>query len=158
MKTETITTTFAVCKKEELSLIEQELIEKAIAATESSYSIYSKFSVGSAVLLENGHIVIGCNQENAAFGVTICAERTAIFSAGAQFPHVAVKTIAIAARTVNGLLSQPVTPCGSCRQAMIETEQRFGQPMRILLYGTDCTYVIDGIRHLMPLSFTEEQM
>lgn len=158
METKQIVSVVNVCQKDELLPDEHRLVEMAIEATSRSYSKYSHFSVGAAVLLSNGEIVIGCNQENAAFGVTICAERTALFAAGAMYPHVAVKAIAIAARNDAGLLSTPVTPCGSCRQAMIETEQRFSQPLRIVLYGTERIYVIDGIKNLMPLSFTEDQM
>lgn len=158
MEVKTITSTINVCTKDELDETERRLVDKAIEATNRSYSKYSHFSVGAAVLLNNGEIVIGCNQENAAFGVTICAERTALFSAGAQWPDVGVKAIAIAASNGDGLLAEPVTPCGSCRQAMIETEQRFGQRLRIILYGTSRIYTMDGIRNLMPLSFTEEQM
>lgn len=149
---------FTECSKEELSAAEQRLVDMAIEATQRSYSPYSKFSVGAALLLSNGQTVMGCNQENAAFGVTICAERSALFAAGAAFPDVPPATLAIAARNADGLLAQPITPCGSCRQAMVETEQRYGSPLRMLLYGTERIYAIDGIRHLMPLSFTEDYM
>jgi cytidine deaminase len=107
-------------------------------------------------LLADGTIQRGCNQENAAFPAGICAERSAIFAAGAQHPEQAVKILAIAARDTQGELTQePVSPCGTCRQVMIETEKRFGQPIHILLYGQRCVYVMDGIHNLMPLSFTE---
>lgn len=158
METKQIISLVNVCRKDELLADEQHLVDKAIEATTRSYSKYSHFSVGAAVLLDNGETVIGCNQENAAFGVTICAERTALFAAGAMYPDVAVKAIAIAARNADGLLSDPVTPCGSCRQAMIETEQRFSHPLRIILYGTNRIYVLDGIKNLMPLSFSDDQM
>lgn len=158
MEERTVISTINVCQKDELNAEEQNLIDLAIEANSRSYSKYSHFSVGAAVLLTNGNTVIGCNQENAAFGVTICAERTALFAAGAQYPDSAVKAIAIAARNKDGLLTTPVTPCGSCRQAMIETEQRFGQRIKIILYGTEQIYTIDGIRNLMPLSFTDDQM
>lgn len=158
MELKTITSNVYVCQKDELTIDESQLLDLAIEATTRSYSKYSHFSVGAAVLLANGKRIIGCNQENAAFGVTICAERTALFSAGAQYPDVPVVAIAIAARNADGLLPTPVTPCGSCRQAMIETETRFGRRLRILLYGTERIYLIDGISNLMPLSFTDEQM
>lgn len=158
MKTKTITSVIKVCSYEELSLDDQRLVDLAKKGTHRSYSPYSRFSVGAAVALENGEILIGCNQENAAFGVTICAERSALFAAGAQYPDVPVKAIAIAARNADGFLKSPVTPCGSCRQAMIETETRYRHKLHILLYGLDCIYVIDGISTLMPLSFDEGQM
>lgn len=156
MKKVELKTSIRECQFEELSQAEQHLIEQAIEATNRSYAPYSKFSVGACLLLNNGVEVIGCNQENAAYPVGLCAERSAIFAAGAQYPDVPVRMIAIAARTPEGELQQePVSPCGSCRQVLIETETRFGQEVRILLYGRNRIYVIDGIKQLMPLSFTE---
>ena len=145
-----------VCQIEELTEDEQNLIELAIEATTRSYSPYSHFSVGAAVLLENGVTMIGCNQENAAFPVSICAERVALFAAGAQYPSVSVAMLAIAARDGNGILqNEPVSPCGSCRQAILETETRFNHPVKILLYGQKKVYVVESIKALMPLAFTE---
>ena len=152
----TLNTTIKAMQKEELSEPEQLLVEAAIEATKRSYSPYSHFSVGAALLLENGKTVIGCNQENAAFPAGLCAERTAIFAAGAQYPDVPVTMLAIAARNSKGeLTDEPISPCGTCRQVMIETETRFKHPIRILLYGKKCIYVLEGIKQLMPLSFTE---
>ena len=156
MKNLELKTTIAEYQFEELSKEDQQLVEQAIEATNRSYAPYSKFSVGAALLLNNGETIIGCNQENAAFPAGLCAERTAIFAAGAQYPDVPVKSLAIAARTPNGeLQAEPVSPCGFCRQVLIETETRFHQAVRILLYGRNRVYVIDGIGPLMPLSFTE---
>ena len=156
MKKVELKTSIRECQFEELSQAEQHLIEQAIEATNRSYAPYSKFSVGACLLLNNGVEVIGCNQENAAYPVGLCAERSAIFAAGAQYPDVPVRMIAIAARTPEGeLQNEPVSPCGSCRQVLIETETRFSQEVRILLYGRNRIYVIDGIKQLMPLSFTE---
>ena len=155
MKNVELKTSIRECQFEELSQAEQHLIEQAIEATNRSYAPYSKFSVGACLLLNNGVEVIGCNQENAAYPVGLCAERSAIFAAGAQYPDVPVRMIAIAARTPEGeLQDEPVSPCGSCRQVLIETETRFCQEVRILLYGRNRIYVIDGIKQLMPLSFT----
>lgn len=152
----TLNTTIKAMQKEELSEPEQLLVEAAIEATKRSYSPYSHFSVGAALLLENGKTVIGCNQENAAFPAGLCAERTAIFAAGAKYPDVPVTMLAIAARNSKGeLTDEPISPCGTCRQVMIETETRFKHPIRILLYGKKCIYVLEGIKQLMPLSFTE---
>ena len=145
-----------VCQLEELTAEEQHLIELAIEATQRSYAPYSNFHVGAAVRLENGVEVIGCNQENAAYPSGLCAERTALFSAGAQYPDIGVEMLAIAARGTDGELQyEPVGPCGSCRQVIIESETRAKHPIRILLYGRKCVYVIDGIKQLMPLSFSE---
>ena len=156
MKNLELKTTIKECQLEELSQQEQHLIELAIEATNRSYAPYSHFHVGAALLLDNGVEIMGCNQENAAFPATLCAERSAIFAAGAQYPDVPVKILAIAARTPSGeLQAEPVSPCGTCRQVIIETETRFRQPVRLLLYGRNKIYVIDGIRQLMPLSFSE---
>ncbi len=148
--------TIHVYQWSELSDTERKLIEIAKASTYNSYAPYSHFYVGAAILLKNGIMVPGCNQENAAFPVGICAERSAIFAAGAQYPDQPIMMLAIAERNSEGsFLKEPASPCGSCRQVIIETETRFKQPIRILLYGTNHTYVMDGIKELMPLSFTE---
>ena len=148
-------TVINVCQPQELTSEEQHLLSLAVEATGRSYAPYSHFHVGAAVLLENGAEVIGCNQENAAYPSGLCAERTALFAAGAQYPDVPVSVLAIAARGTDGeLLEEPVAPCGSCRQVIIETETRAKRPIRILLYGRRCVYVIDGIRQLMPLMFS----
>ena len=144
------------CQMDELTEDEQFLVTKAIESTNNSYAKYSHFCVGAALQLENGEVVPGCNQENAAFPAGICAERSAIFAAGAQYPDIAVEKLAIAARDTTGeLTAEPVSPCGTCRQVIIETETRYQKPIRILLYGRNCIYVIDGIKHLMPLSFAK---
>ena len=144
------------CQMDELSAEEQHLVNLAIEATGRSYAPYSNFHVGAAVRLENGENIIGCNQENAAYPSGLCAERTALFSAGAQYPNVGVEMLAIAARGTDGELQyEPVGPCGSCRQVIVESETRAGHPIRILLYGRKCVYVIDGIKKLMPLMFSE---
>ena len=144
------------CQMDELSAEEQHLVNLAIEATGRSYAPYSNFHVGAAVRLENGEEIIGCNQENAAYPSGLCAERTALFAAGAQYPDVGVQMLAIAARGTDGELQyEPVGPCGSCRQVIVESETRAGHPIRILLYGRKCVYVIDGIRKLMPLMFSE---
>ena len=148
-------TVINVCQPQELTPEEQHLLSLAVEATGRSYAPYSHFHVGAAVRLENGAEVIGCNQENAAYPSGLCAERTALFAAGAQYPDVPVSVLAIAARDTDGeLLEEPVAPCGSCRQVIIETETRAKRPIRILLYGRRCVYVIDGIRQLMPLMFS----
>ena len=141
---------------DELTPEERSLIEKAIEGTNRSYSPYSLFHVGAALKLQNGVTYIGCNQENAAFPAGICAERSAIFAAGAQYPDQPVVMLAIAARSREGeFTKEPVSPCGTCRQVLIETETRFQHPIRILLYGQRCVYILDSIKQLMPLSFTE---
>ena len=156
MKEQIIETKIQECQLEELASEEQRIVQIAIEGTRRSYTPYSHFHVGAAVLLNNGEEFIGCNQENAAFPAGLCAERTALFAAGAEYPDEPVKVLAIAARGTDGeLTEEPVSPCGTCRQVIIETETRHQQPVVILLYGRRCIYRIEGIRHLMPLSFTE---
>ena len=131
------------------------LIEAAKTATQTSYAPYSHFCVGAAVLLENGEIVCGSNQENAAYPAGTCAERTAIHYANAQFPGVRPVAIAVAARKAeeNHFLKQPISPCGVCRQVMIETQARFGAPFRVLLYGEEAIFDLDSASVLLPFQF-----
>jgi cytidine deaminase len=158
MKDISITSVIKEYSIDELEQSEQFIISKAIEATNNSYAPYSKFCVGAALLLENDEIIIGCNQENAAYPSGLCAERTALFSAGAQYPDVPVKALAIAARNENGMMKLPVVPCGACRQVMLETEKRYNHDMRILLYGTSGVYVVDSVKALLPLQFDGDSM
>ncbi len=146
------------CRFDELTNDEQQLVRKAMDATDNSYSPYSKFRVGAAIRLADGREIIGANQENAAFPVTLCAERTAIFAAQAQYPDQPIVALAIAARNENGFTVDPVSPCGSCRQVILEIEQRYHQSVKIYLYGTRGVYVINTVRDLLPLCFVEESM
>jgi cytidine deaminase len=156
MEEVTLKSIIQACQFDELDDTERRLVQMAIDSTQHSYAPYSHFHVGAALLLSNGVMLPGCNQENAAFPAGLCAERSAIFAAGAQYPKESVEMLAIAARDTHGeLTTNPVSPCGTCRQVMIETETRFQKPIRILLYGKDKVYKIDGIKQLMPLSFTE---
>lgn len=138
---------------EELNASDRQLIDKARKTNEHSYAPYSHFYVGAAVLLDNGEIVCGSNQENAASPSGTCAERTALFYAGAKYPDQAVKTIAIAARNDTEETEMPVPPCGACRQVLLETEQRFHTPIRILLYGKKEILLLKSVNDLLPLSF-----
>ena len=123
-------------------------------ATLGAYAPYSQFYVGAAVLLEGGEVVCGSNQENAAFGAGTCAERTALFYAHAHYPGRAVQAIAIAARKgEEGFTEAPVSPCGICRQVLLETQQRSAGPIRVLLYGRRCVQEIEGVEALLPLGF-----
>lgn len=143
---------------EELPQADQELVRMSIAATDNAYAKYSEFRVGAALRLKDGTTLIGANQENASYPAGLCAERAAIFAAQSQYPDQPIVTIAIAARNVKGLLAKPVTPCGICRQVMLEIEQRYQTPIRILLYGTQGIYVINGVETLLPLSFIGEDL
>lgn len=139
----------------ELPQIDKLLIEAAHNAAKNAYAPYSKFKVGAAVMLTNGKTVTGSNQENAAYPSGLCAERVALFSANSLYPDVAVKTLAICAISNGDITSMPVTPCGSCRQVMFETEMRYKQPYRVILYGKGKTIIIDSVHHLLPLAFDD---
>jgi len=158
MKEITLKSTLRFYLLDELSESEQALVRKAVEATDNSYAPYSHFHVGAALRLADGTVFIGANQENAAFSVTLCAERSAIFAAQSQCPGQPVAAIAIAARNEAGLLREPITPCGSCRQAILEIEQRYGRPVTIYLYGTSGVYVVGSVKDLLPLSFVDQAM
>lgn len=158
MKKIDLSITIGFGKYEELSSADQELVEKAKDATHNSYSPYSKFAVGAALRLADGTIITGANQENAAFPSGLCAERTAIFAAQAQHPDQPITTLAIAARNQNGLMKDPIVPCGSCRQVMTEIEDRYHQPIKILLYGTAGIYIVNSVKDILPLSFIGDSM
>ena len=108
--------------------------------------------------LANGTVVTGTNQENAAYPSGLCAERTTLFYANSQYPDQAVETLAIAARNERDFLDDPIPPCGACRQVMLETEKRFKQPMRILLFGKKGIYEMKSVGALLPLSFDASSM
>lgn len=154
MKELTIEAKIKVCAYDEFSAEDKQLVDAARAATANSYAVYSNFNVGAAARLDNGVIVKGSNQENAAYPSGLCAERTTLFWANSQYPENAVLAMAIAARTDKGELPMPIPPCGACRQVILETEKRFGKAIKIILFGTKESYIIeDGIKALMPLSF-----
>ena len=146
------------CQLDELSADDQELIRAAIGALANSYARYSNFNVGAALRLADGTVFIGANQENAAFPSGLCAERSAIFAAQSNRPDQAITALAIAARNSNGLMENPISPCGGCRQVILEVEDRYQKPVRILLYGTRGVYCINSVKDLMPLSFVDENM
>lgn len=139
---------------EELAPEDKLLMLEAIAARKNAYAPYSKFRVGAAVKMGNGETVIGSNQENASYPSGLCAERVAIFHAGAKFPGVAVKTIAITATSDTYQVSVPAAPCGNCRQAIFEYEFKQKQPIRILLMGEKGNVIVcRAIEDLLPLGF-----
>jgi cytidine deaminase len=133
---------------------EKNLIAQAKMALEGSYSPYSHFRVGAAVLLENGTIITGSNQENGAYPSGLCAERVALFYAGAKYPNVPIKALAVVASNEKGITSNPVSPCGACRQVMMEYQMISGKPYSIYMVGTGKIIKIDDVRILLPFSFT----
>jgi cytidine deaminase len=142
----------------ELTESDRKLIEKAIEAGRKAYAPYSRFYVGAALLLEDGTVVSGANVENAAFPSGSCAEKTALSYAVSNYPGLRPLAIAIAARTENGLTSEPVPPCGNCRQMLLEEEHRNNQPIRVILYGAGRTVVTESSEKLMPLQFTRDNL
>ena len=158
MKTINLNIAIKHCQLDELSVADRELIEQAMKATDNAYAEYSHFYVGAALRLANGRIVVGANQENAAFPSGLCAERTAVFSAQANFPDQSIETLALVARNDNGLIDNPVTPCGACRQVLLGVEERYGLPMRILMYGKSGVYSVGSAKDLLPLSFVDSSM
>lgn len=158
MKKMQIQTKAQVLDWKELTDDQRRLIEVAKEQTKFSYCPYSKFHVGAAVLLQNGEIVRGCNQENAAYPSGLCAERSALFSAGASYPNQPVLRLAIACYTDGHFTAKPQAPCGACRQVMVETEHRYNQPMEVLLYGDKEVYAFASAADLLPLVFVSENL
>jgi len=154
----TLKSTITVARYEELSKEDKELIDAAKKMTGNSYAPYSKFKVGAALRLANGKIVTGSNQENAAYPSGLCAERTTLFFANSQYPDQAVTDLAIAAQSDDIFTDSPCPPCGACRQVIKETEDRYNQAIRILLYGQKAIYIIKGIKDLLPLQFNASFM
>jgi cytidine deaminase len=131
------------------------LIRRSREASKNSYAPFSSFHVGAAVLLENNEIITGSNQENIAFPSGICAERVAIFYANSMYPDLPVKAIAIYAYSDKVNIEIPVSPCGSCRQVLSETESRFNTPIKVILSGNNKIYMIEGISGLLPIAFNK---
>ena len=143
----------------ELPQESQRLLLSARTAMLRAYAPYSRFLVGSAILLNNGTIVEGNNQENAAYPSGLCAERVAIFSVGANFPNQPIKAIAITATSATYVSGEPVTPCGACRQSMLEYELKQNSPIEVfLLSPSDEVIVIPSVSQLLPLHFDAKNL
>lgn len=153
MKNIDIVTNIVVCDYKELNETQKNLVDQAKKACKQAYAPYSHFNVGAAALLDNGVIVTGNNQENAAYPSGICAERTTLFYAGAQYPDKAVTMLALAAFKGDAYTKTPTAPCGACRQVILETEHRYNRPIELILYGEEKTYIITSIESMLPLCF-----
>ena len=160
MKKKNLTITFSEYSDgEQLPEGEELLIEKAVDAVATAYAPYSQFRVGAAVLLENGEVICGSNQENTAYPSGLCAERVAIFTAKAKYPELAITKIAVTAKTDNFDIHGPLTPCGACRQVIAETEKRQNSSIKILMKGEKGNVMtVDGIESLLPFMFHEEKL
>jgi cytidine deaminase len=136
-----------------------ELLVQAKIAIATAYAPYSEFRVGAAVLLENGEIVSGSNQENASSPAGICAERVALSAASSLHPNVAVIALAVSAKASTGVLTEPAAPCGICRQTILEYEQRFNHDIEIILRGeAGKIFRISSVKNLLPLYFGRDDM
>ena len=138
---------------EEMDPKDQDLVREAIKAQKNSYAPYSKFNVGAALLLEDGTVVRGCNQENVAYPSGLCAERTAMFAANANHPGKVMDTIAIAGGSNYQITVSPVSPCGACRQVMAEYQKLGGRPMKVILYGTEKIRKFAKVDDILPFIF-----
>ena len=159
MKEEKINLTFLKAHFNELDEAEQQLINMAKSAYSNAYAPYSGFLVGTAVLLENDEIICGNNQENVAYPSGLCAERVALYYAGANYPNVKVKTIAISAKSKTYDITDVVSPCGACRQVMAEYQQNQNKNIRVLLHSPNNEVLIaNSVEDLLPFMFNSEQL
>ena len=137
----------------EMSKEDQELVKAALEAQKGSYSPYSKFQVGAALRLVDGTIVKGANQENAAYPSGLCAERTAMFWASANYPDVAFDTLAIAGADHGVLCESPASPCGACRQVMAEYQKKYGRPLKTIWVGSKRIRKFENVDDILPFIF-----
>lgn len=142
-----------------LTKADAELLAHARKITATAYAPYSNFQVGAAALLVNGEIVHGSNQENASYPVGLCAERVLISAISSIYPNTAIHTMAISYHNLNGDSSHPISPCGICRQSLLEYEARLKHPIRVIMSGMEGkVFVISNAAMLLPLSFTSEDL
>lgn len=155
MKSVTITSELEVFDSiEELPGDVQDLMQKAVETRDEAYAPYSQFKVGAAIKLANNEIVRGSNQENASYPSGLCAERTAVYAAGAQYPGVQIQKIAISAKSSKHKVEAPVPPCGACRQALVEYEVKQDAPIEIYFMGeTGKVMKAFAVKDLLPLIF-----
>ncbi len=158
MKQLSIQTIVQIANYEELNAMQKQLIDKAKEITKNSYSPYSQFKVGVSILLSNDEIIVGTNQENAAYPSSLCAERTAMYYANSTYPNSAPLCIAIAAYYEGKFKHEPIAPCGACRQVLLESEIRYNQAIEVLLYGEKHIYIVKSIRDLLPINFAPDSL
>lgn len=158
MKTFNLVAKIQICNQTELTEEQKSVVEAAKKATLGSYAPYSNFNVGAGVLLDNGVIVMGSNQENAAYPSGLCAERTALFYAGANYPQAKVKKIAIIASHEGKFTKKICSPCGACRQVMLESQYRAGNPIEVLLCSEEEIYICENVDSLLPFGFDYDDL
>ncbi len=137
---------------------ELELREAATIAADHAYAPYSEFRVGAALLLDDGRILRGSNQENAAYPSGICAERNVVFAAGANYPEAVPMTLAIIAMHHGEVLEEPATPCGACLQVLWQYQERYGSELTLLLIGKHKHWRVKGVGQLLPFAFSSLQV
>jgi cytidine deaminase len=144
---------------EELNASDILLLDKAKQATANAYAPYSNFKVASAARLINGEVITATNQENASYPAGICSERNLLAVASSLYPFVAIETIAITYKNENGESDHPISPCGICRQSLLEYEERMKHPIRLILSGmAGKIFIINAAKSLLPLSFTSSDL
>ena len=160
MKKEDYTFTFEVYESiEELGEQDALLLKHARVITKHAYAPYSHFRVGAAAQLQNGETVTGSNQENASFPVGLCAERVLLATAASLFPTIPIETIAISYHNENGASNHPISPCGICRQSLLEYESFLRHPIRIILGGLEGKiFIIEKVAMLLPFCFTSDDL
>ena len=160
MTTHTFTIAYnEVAGEAQLSASDRKLLNEAWLACDSAYAPYSNFHVGAALELANGLIFKGNNQENASYPIGLCAERVAVFAAGANYPGIRILSLAITANSNHFHVNKPITPCGACRQAIAEYEHRYQQPIRLIMVGeSGKVLVADSIQHFLPYQFNADDL
>jgi cytidine deaminase len=154
MKEKKIELSFISGKLSELSIEEKQLVANAQSAFSTAYAPYSGFLVGASVLLDNGEIVNGSNQENVAYPSGLCAERVALFYAGARFPEAKIKTIAVSVMSKSFKVKDVISPCGACRQVMAEYEDKQEQAIKVILHSpTNQVLIANTVESLLPFMF-----
>jgi cytidine deaminase len=144
---------FEITDPDDLTSVEIDLIDQAREASKKAYAPYSNFKVGAALLVGKDLVITGNNQENAAYPSGLCAERVALFHASSNYPDQPIKALAITAIGRHGMLDEPVFPCGSCRQVMLEYENSLGHPIKIILAGRKKIIILKDAKQLLPLAF-----
>lgn len=143
----------------DLPVADSDLLQKAKKAVDKAYAPYSHFQVGAALLLENGKVVIGNNQENAAYPSGMCAERVAIWSAASHYPRIVVKKVAIAVKSQSKIIDKPVAPCGACRQSLLEYEIKQKEPIEVFFMGEIGKVIkANSLQDLLPFSFDQSYL
>ena len=154
MQEKKIELSFILAHLSELSAEEQQLVSNAKSAFKTAYAPYSGFLVGASVLLENGEVINGSNQENVAYPSGLCAERVALFYAGAKHPNIKVNTIAVSVLSKNFDVTDVISPCGACRQVMAEYEDKQDNPIKVILHSpTDEVLIANRVEDLLPFMF-----